>query len=294
MKTNKFHHLIGVTLLSVAPTCDAVGTSTIMNQVAGYWQFDETAGNIAYEASGRGYDGQLINYPGNQGSWVAGQMGGALEFGGLAAQQYVQVPDFTKPTSSMSLSAWIYADSLPQWATIAANWNGLYGMLHYGMYGSDPFLSLYFAVPGQQPGIGIETVVENGSIFQVPPLSLGQWHHVAMVVDGPFRRATLYRDGRRSGWEFLVGSTFYPAPVDHLNIGGEPTFDNPNQGYWDGKIDDLALWTRALTEEEVMAIYFAGVEGNSLMTLVPEPGSLALALGGAGGLLALRRRRASR
>ena len=68
MKTNKFHHLIGVTLLSVAPTCDAVGTSTIMNQVAGYWQFDETAGNIAYEASGRGYDGQLINYPGNQGS----------------------------------------------------------------------------------------------------------------------------------------------------------------------------------------------------------------------------------
>jgi len=285
--------LVGVALLWVTPACCSVGTSTIMDQVAGYWPFDETAGNFAHEASGQGYDGQLINYPGNEGSWVAGQMSGALEFGGLAAQQYVQVPDFNKATSSMALSAWVYADSLPQWATIAANWNGLYGMLNYGMYGSDPFLSLYFAVPGVQGGIGIETAVENASIFQVPPLSLGEWHHVAMVVDGSIRRATLYRDGRRSGFEFLVGSNLYPAPVDHLNIGGEPTYDNPNQGYWDGKLDDLALWTRALTDEEVMSIYFAGVAGNSLMTLVPEPGSLALVLMGFGSMLAARRRLSS-
>ena len=46
MKTTTLYHLLGVALLGVVPTCYSIGTSTIMDQVAGYWPFDETAGNI--------------------------------------------------------------------------------------------------------------------------------------------------------------------------------------------------------------------------------------------------------
>ena len=103
----------------------------ITDQIAGYWPFDETGGGVAHEASGQGLNGSLVNYPGGQGNWVSGKIGGSLGFGGLAAQEYVRVPDFAKPDTSLTLSAWVWANALPQWATIAANWNGLYGALDY-------------------------------------------------------------------------------------------------------------------------------------------------------------------
>lgn len=140
----------GFALAAAIQRSDAVLYPNLMNNIAGYWPFDETSGGIAHEASGLGMNGSLINYAGNQGNWGAGKIGGALDFGGLAAKHYVRVPNFTKPTTSLTLSAWVWADSLPQWATVAANWNGVYGALNYGMFGSDPQLSLYFAGPDPQ------------------------------------------------------------------------------------------------------------------------------------------------
>jgi hypothetical protein len=36
----------------------------------------------------------------------------------------VTVPNFAMPTASMTLTAWVWANSTPRWAAIAANWNG--------------------------------------------------------------------------------------------------------------------------------------------------------------------------
>jgi hypothetical protein len=263
--------------------------SDITDGLVGYWPFDETNGIVAHEASGNGLNGMLTNFPGGQGNWVAGQIGGALQFGGLSAKQYVHVPDFTKPTTSLTISAWVWADSLPLWATIAANWNGLYGALNYGIFVSDPYLSLYFAEPNDQ---GIN--VANGSESD-PPITLGEWHHVTVVANASRRgapRVEFYRDGQPVGF-FPYSGSFYPAPVPWLNIGGEPTYD-PNEGYWDGKIDDLALWTRALSRSEISNIYTAGLEGRSLLSSTPLPpkpptitcsGSLTLE-GGCAGVVA--------
>jgi hypothetical protein len=40
--------------------------------------------------------------------------------------------------------------------------------------------------------------------------------------------------------------------------------DGGNPGYWDGLIDDLGLWKRALTPAEIDAIYRAGLQGIPL------------------------------
>jgi hypothetical protein len=274
----------GLGTLLLASQCAAVTQPNLFNNIAGYWPFDETNGGVAHEASGHGLNGTLVNYPANQGSWVAGQMGGALEFGGLTARQYVHVPDFTKPTTSLTLSAWVYADSLAQWATVARNWNGLYGTMGYGMFSSNPRFSFYFAEPNPQ---GIN--VANGSEqLWTPALSLGQWHHIAVVVNGAAASVSFWRDGQNTGGYYFSGS-FYPAPVPQLNIGGDPLFTNPSQGFWDGKIDDLAVWTRALDTQEIGAIYNAGLSGQSLLLLVPEPTSASLIVLGCLPLI-LRRR----
>jgi hypothetical protein len=127
----------------------------------------------------------------------------------------------------------------------------------------------------------------------VPPLALGQWHHVAVVADASRHRVRFWRDGQDAG-RFYYAGTFYTAPVPQLNIGGEPTYGNPSQGYWDGQIDDLAIWNRALSSQEIAAIYSAGLNGLPMISLVPEPSTTAFAaIGCLAFFVASRRRRQS-
>ena len=73
-----------------------------------------------------------------------------------------------------------------------------------------------------------------------------------------------------------------------MNLGDDPSDTAAGQGNRDGKIDDLAIWTRALSTSELTSIYNAGLAGQSLQTLIPEPSALAL---GSAGLLMLAWRR---
>ena len=115
----------------------------------------------------------------------------------------------------------------------------------------------------------------------------GGWHHLVTTVEGGIR-TDMYVDGE------LVGSdTSGYALQDRANamqIGGNP--DAANRG-WNGNIDDVAVWDRVLTADEVSSIYNGG-DGASIGSLtggvVPEPSSIALL--GLGGLaLAFRKRR---
>jgi len=65
-----FAVVLGLVLTSVAKAADP--------DLVGHWMFDEGSGTAAYDSSGNGNDGTLIG--GAQ--WVAGQLGGALEFNG--------------------------------------------------------------------------------------------------------------------------------------------------------------------------------------------------------------------
>ena len=48
--------------------------------LVGYWSFDEGTGTIAYDKSGKGYNGTLSGtiLP----NWTGGKLGGALNFNG--------------------------------------------------------------------------------------------------------------------------------------------------------------------------------------------------------------------
>jgi hypothetical protein len=75
-----------------------------------------------------------------------------------------------------------------------------------------------------------------------------------------------------------------------LMIGGNPDTAGDQYRTWDGGIDDVGMWNRALTGDEITAIYNAGVSGVPLSG-VPEPGTGLLALMAAAGLAWWRRRR---
>ena len=73
------------------------------------------------------------------------------------------------------------------------------------------------------------------------------------------------------------------------NAAGAPMIGNNPQSptrYWDGMIDDVGYWSRALSEQEVLAIYNNGAGASIGSLIIPEPGTFALLLAGLVGLLA--------
>ena len=79
---------------------------------------------------------------------------------------------------------------------------------------------------------------------------MNEWHHVAAVYDGA-KKNLLYLDGVE------VATTEIPAEPDvqidfhpeGARIGGGP--QQPPDWIWDGIIDEVAFYNRALTPEEV-------------------------------------------
>ena len=61
-----------------------------------------------------------------------------------------------------------------------------------------------------------------------------------------------------------------------MNLGDDPSDTAAGQGNRDGKIDDLAIWTRARSTRELTSIYNAGLAGQPLLTLIPEPSVMAM------------------
>lgn len=140
----------------------------------------------------------------------------------------------------------------------------------------------------------------------------GAWVFVAMVVD---RDAALLSNYVADTWvpattgtwgSGVSGADFGPDSSNPttISIAGRGSFDtNSLAGYainvgqdGDGEgytqltanIDDLSVWNRALSREELWQIYHAGRQGQSIAAVVPEASSVFL---GALGLLAFFRRR---
>jgi len=69
--------------------------------LVGYWKFDEGSGTAAVDSSGYGNDGTLNGDP----QWVAGQLGGALDFDG---SNFVEIPhdDSLSITEQITIAAW--------------------------------------------------------------------------------------------------------------------------------------------------------------------------------------------
>lgn len=238
----------------------------LANGLDAYWNFDETSGGILYDSSANGpngFNGTLVNYPNGQGNWVPGLFGNALAFGGPGSEEYVSVPNFDVPSSSMTLTAWVYANSIAPWAAIAGNWsNQGYGAFSYATFGSEPNPSLYVA--DEESGASIN--IDSGS--SLAGISTGRWYFLAFVANAQTRSITFAQNGVEVNSFGYTGQLL--ASSSQLTIGGIPS--GGGTSYWDGEIDDMAIWTRALSSQDLATIYNAGLNGQSLQTLlVPEP-----------------------
>jgi hypothetical protein len=81
-------------------------------------------------------------------------------------------------------------------------------------------------------------------------LTLNQWHHIVMTYD--LTNIKLYIDGLLSATQ-----PYTDAMNTFGNSGISIGESNQANGYWtytDGKIDDIAMYNRALSDEEILQL----------------------------------------
>ncbi|MGA2679248.1 MAG: LamG-like jellyroll fold domain-containing protein [Sedimentisphaerales bacterium] len=208
----------------------------------GWWKFDETEGNTAVDSSGNGNDGTLIGNP----IWrpQGGKIGGALEFSGKGDHVKIANEPAFDITNQITISAWVNITSVPQ------EWTGIVTKGDTAWRMSTSFAKNVFHF-GVSP---------NDYLNGMTEVSAGQWHHVACVYDG--KRMRIYVDGvldvsiRRTG---PIATNDFPVCIgENIELTGR---------CWHGLIDDVRIYNRALSENEIASLTGLKVEAKPAITI---------------------------
>lgn len=203
-------------------------------------------------------------------TWAAGQSGGGLSFNGGGAYVSMGDVDAMDGLSQITASAWIRTSAAGEKHILDKSGCD-------GASGGGPFeLGTGFFVEGKATFViyrasGASTFEKVDSTTTVTD---GAWHHVAGVYDGSSVR--IYVDGVLSGTTMAPGITM-PGNSNAFELGGRCN------GYaypWNGSIDDVRIYGRALSAAEVQADMGAAVVepaggGADAGTAAPDAGSSA-------------------
>jgi hypothetical protein len=185
-----------------------------------------------------------------------GKFGSAVQLDGAS---YFDIPDSASlhPTTALTMAAWLYPTALMP-ADAAVAYPGIvskradFGVnVEYTMFlwtGDDMW--------GDFQGNAQQYRFQGAFTF-----ANAAWYHVAMVVDGSLpanARTTFYVNGQVDGPPLAGDPAFAAAPspppdllVGYLNQGNR----NPDPlAFFTGRIDEVAIWTRALSAGEIAAL----------------------------------------
>ncbi len=213
--------------------------------LVGYWRFDEGNGAIASDSSGNNNNGTL-----NGPKWVNGKYGKALNFDGV--DDWVGVPTlFSTSPSALTVSAWINSPLSKMGYVFYHGDNGELSLQNGDLYvnGSvkDPEVA----------GFGIKLSDGSGIFVLSNSMKPNVWHNIVGVwVKGVALR--IYVDGVLAGESTTIPDLY---PYDP-GSGYQPTIGTYNSGFtgqpdrfFNGTIDNLMVYNRALSPQEVIAEY---------------------------------------
>jgi uncharacterized delta-60 repeat protein len=194
------------------------------------------------------------------------EVGQGFTFNG--ANQYVTVPSSAnlEITDKITVDVWVKPDDLSTFREIASKYDGTRSW-SLGLHGQ-----------GEQPDFQagqIQWGVQNGGTTRFAdspdPIPTGVWTHIAGTFDTTTQDVKIYVNG------VDVNAILEPAaaPVDpiatDLNTPVEIGFDGGNS--FSGAIDEVQIYHRALTSQEILAIYNADSAGTC-HSCTPAPGGL--------------------
>jgi hypothetical protein len=208
----------------------------ILNGLVGWWKFDEGSGTVAYDSSGNGNDGNLINGP----TWTTGKIGGALSFDGV--NDSLEVSEDFFYGNSFSFSFWVH-NSLNNGNTNSTS-NKL---LFSNGTTTDPNKHLHFGF--RQSGTLFFGFHDND--LESSSIGSSTWKLFSFTYDYSNKRRRIYVDSHLVSSD--MSSNHYLGR-SNLVLGKRSFTSN----YFTLETDDVRIYDRALSAEEVQALYNMG------------------------------------
>lgn len=209
--------------------------------LVGYWTFDEGTGTTAKDWSGHNNTG---TWSGSGTHWASGKFGGAGLFNG--SSDYLDIPSSTIldfDNVDFSISFWINTSNVSVTAGfIEKNPAADAGRSNYALWQNSGG-SVYFYV-------GNGTAGQYGSLKATPVITQGTWLNFVAVFKAASDTMEIYENGYLNG---QVTTTINPMAVPGiLRIGKLDSIY-----YFNGYLDDVRIYNRALSTSEIQAIYNA-------------------------------------
>ncbi len=226
-------------LLAAAPIALAVGPAEFLDGLVVYHPYDEGKGSVAEDLSGNKHEG-VIDNP----TWVDGKFGQALEFGGEGSDVFVTVESTPElNVDACTFMAWINAEHWDGVRQIVGKsvHGGCGGRVQYGLFREGGVFKVRLETAGGRADIATD----------LPDTD--EWVHVAFTNDTD--KTKIYFDGE----EVQEGDTpgELNANEDPWRVGQD--CDRANYVFA-GIIDEVRLWNRALSEDEIATFMDQGVE----------------------------------
>lgn len=224
----------------------------------GYWRFNEPAGppcNIAVNSGVRGaaananyFGGALPGSEAPRGPAFFGleDTNTAVNLNG-SNQLVASVSGLLNDMPRFTISGWIRRETDQ--------------LARTGLWGQNDIVEL-----GYIDNNTIQAWTDNGLNIAPNPFPNGQWSHLALVSEGSPGVIRMYTNG------LLAGQRNHTLPTNNIfrfNIGGGGVFD-ASRNFFNGQIDEVAVFDRALTAEQIGAQYFSTVAQAPIITQQPQ------------------------
>lgn len=225
-----------------------------IDELVAYWSFNDGDGTVAIDSSDNGNDGTLVNSP----AWTTGKYGNAVDFA-PEVEDYVEVADATSldfGNRPFTIEVVVYPQSFTKETVIFYKRTNNLGNAEQTGY------MLFITTAGsvnmnvnQNPDV---QSARTGSVIQP-----NTWYHIVGVVNGANSKVYVNGEDRTSAND-IDGS----LNTDTI-VNGFVGYGNHINHESDAKIDELRIYNRALSENEIQQLYLGLVAPGQLAKVKP-------------------------
>jgi len=201
-------------------------------------------GETVYDISGNGNDGTI-----HGANWTTGKFGSALEFDGVDDYVYCGNDESLRPSDAITLEAWIKPLS-----------SG-YEIINYRINGAGPYYVYHIRKSGA--AITLYDGSDDGLGYTIPyTLSKNSYHHSVLVFSRAERKFKYYVDGILRGSKTTGDYPLYThCTPNHPDCNIHGFFIGCARNgirHFPGTIDEVRIYNRALSAEEIKEHYRLG------------------------------------
>jgi hypothetical protein len=237
---NKFNGKIDeVKIYNRVLSDDDIYTHYLKADTIGSWKLDQSTGTSAIDSSLYKNDGTLTNMT-SPVCWVAGKIDNALQFDGVNDCVNCGNDSILNPSSAITVEAWVNMNDKTSFQEIVSRGAAFAVPASHGPYSMGIYNNKIYWDTG-------DGTTRSSFSIDISNLSLNTWYHFVGTFDGT--NQNFYINGVKYAHQANIA--FMRTDTNNTFIGGWLNKFN-------GKIDEVKIYNRVLSDDELLYNYSLG------------------------------------